>query len=229
MIKQIPNILTLLNLITGILGIINLFDGDYTNTIFFIFLSAFFDFLDGFAARVLSVSGAMGKELDSLADVVSFGVLPALYLFQLSRGLGNPYWVNYSAVLVAALSAYRLAKFNVDTKQTDKFIGLPTPANALLLTTFAQLPIHLVPTAPLILTITVVSSVLLVAPLELLAFKFNSFAFNQNVFRYLLIIVYVVMITALGWGSLPFLIPTYLFMSIISLIASKSSEKETSS
>ena len=100
MIKQIPNILTLLNLITGILGIINLFDGDYTNTIFFIFLSAFFDFLDGFAARVLSVSGAMGKELDSLADVVSFGVLPALYLFQLSRGLGNhtglitvPYWL----------------------------------------------------------------------------------------------------------------------------------------
>jgi CDP-diacylglycerol--serine O-phosphatidyltransferase len=225
--RQIPNILTLMNLIVGVLGIINLFQGDYTNTIFFIFLSAFFDFLDGFAARALNVSGPMGKELDSLADVVSFGVLPSLYLFQLSRGLGNPDWANYSTLIVAALSAYRLAKFNVDTRQTDKFIGLPTPANAILLTTFAQLPIHLVPSEPLIVSLSIVSAVLLIAPFELIAFKFKSFSFGPNAFRYLLLLVYVVLIAFLGWGALPFLVPVYLFMSVVAFFAAKNDGDES--
>lgn len=220
--KQIPNILTLMNLVVGVLGIINVFQGDYTNTIFYIFLSAFFDFLDGFAARALNVAGPMGKELDSLADVVSFGVLPALYLFQLSRGLGNPDWVNYSSLLIAAFSAYRLAKFNVDTEQSDKFIGLPTPANAVLITTFAQLPIHLVPSSSLILSLSLLSSLLLIAPFELIAFKFKNFSFASNVFRYTLLIIYIVLILWLGWKSLPFLIPIYLFMSVVAFISSKS-------
>lgn len=218
--KQLPNILTLSNLVVGVFGIINLFLGDYTNTIFIIFLSGFFDFLDGFAARALKISGPMGKELDSLADMVSFGVLPSLYLFQLSRGLGNPDWINYSALLVAAMSAYRLAKFNIDTRQSDKFIGLPTPANAIMITTFAQLPIHLVASEPLILVVSVVSSVLLIAPIELLALKFKSFAFSDNIFRYLLLIILVTLIVVLGWGALPFLIPTYLLISLIALFSS---------
>jgi CDP-diacylglycerol--serine O-phosphatidyltransferase len=224
MIKQIPNILTLLNLITGVLGIINVFQGDYTNTIFFIFIAGVFDFLDGFAARLLQVAGPMGKELDSLADVVSFGVLPSLYLFQLSSGLGNPLWVNSLALLIAAFSAYRLARFNIDTNQSDRFIGLPTPANAIMVTTIAQLPIHLIPSQPLIIGLATVSSLLLISPFEMIALKFKNFKFQPNVFRYLLMIVLIILIAWLGWGSLPFMIPIYIFFSFISFVAGRSAK-----
>lgn len=223
--KQIPNFFTLLNLLTGTWGIIQVFQGDYTNTIFIIFIAAFFDFLDGFLARALKVTGPIGKELDSLADIVSFGVLPALYLYQLSNGLGNPVWVNYSALLIAAFSAYRLAKFNVDTRQSDRFIGLPTPANAIFIATIAQLPIHLIPSEPFIVSLSIISSFLLISPLEMIALKFKSFGFSSNVFRYILLGMYFLLFLWLGWGALPFIIPIYLFMSVVAFISGKSLKK----
>jgi CDP-diacylglycerol--serine O-phosphatidyltransferase len=220
--RQIPNILTLLNLITGVFGIINVFQGDYTNTIFYIIIAGVFDFFDGFVARALKVSGPMGKELDSLADVISFGVLPSLYLFQLSTGIGNPTWVNYSALLIAAFSAYRLAMFNVDTRQSDRFIGLPTPANAIMITTFAQLPIHLIPSEPMVVVLSILSSCLLVAPLEMIALKFKNFDLHANVFRYLLIITILILFIWLRWQALPFVIPVYIFFSIVAFISLRS-------
>jgi CDP-diacylglycerol--serine O-phosphatidyltransferase len=224
MIRQIPNLLTSLNLVCGAAGIINLFQGDYTNTIFFILLCGVFDFFDGFAARLLKVSGPFGKELDSLADMVSFGLLPALYLYQLSEGLGNEQWVSYSALLVAAFSGIRLAKFNLDDQQSDKFIGLPTPANAILLTTFAQLPIHLIPSEGLILATSIISAILLIAPVEMLALKFKNFDFKTNVFRYLLMIMAVALVVLTGWLALPLLIPVYIFLSFTAFLAKKSAQ-----
>jgi CDP-diacylglycerol--serine O-phosphatidyltransferase len=143
-IRQIPNILTLSNLLCGCLAIKFAFEWDLVMASYLVGLAAVFDFLDGFAARLLKVSGEMGKQLDSLADMVSFGVVPGIMAFQLIQISIFTNAVNlesdvyslrdslaYFAFLIPVLSAYRLAKFNIDTRQTDQFIGLPTPANAL--------------------------------------------------------------------------------------------------
>lgn len=226
--RQLPNLLTILNLLSGAAGIINVFTGDYTNTIFFVLAGGLFDFLDGFAARALKVSGPFGKELDSLADMVTFGVLPGLYVYQLSSGLGNIPWVNYTSFLIIAFSAIRLAKFNLDTRQSDKFIGLPTPANAIMVTTIAQLPIHLISSSIFIVAISIISALLLVAPIEMIALKFKSFALRENIYRYLLILVIVVMAIVLKWMALPLIIPVYIFMSFIEFISSRSAKNSVS-
>jgi len=147
-VKQIPNLLTLSNLLCGCLAIKYAFEWDLVMAAYLVGLAAVFDFLDGFAARLLKVSGEMGKQLDSLADMVSFGVVPGVVMFQMMRTsvyLNNDFvgydlqWLSYLAFLIPLFSAYRLAKFNIDTRQTDKFIGLPTPANALFFCSFAMI------------------------------------------------------------------------------------------
>ncbi|MDH5610457.1 MAG: CDP-diacylglycerol--serine O-phosphatidyltransferase [Cyclobacteriaceae bacterium] len=218
MIRHLPNVLTSLNLVTGVAGIINLFQGDYTNTVFFIVLAGLFDFLDGFVAKRLKVAGELGKQLDSLADMVTFGVLPSLYLFQLSFSLGNPVWVGYAALLVAVFSAIRLARFNIDDRQTDKFIGLPTPANALLLATFAQLPIYVVNYSVLVVSMALLSSFLLVSPIEMIALKFKDFGWSSNPYRYILLAGIVLLFLVFGWLALPLIIPFYILLSIVSSV-----------
>ncbi len=159
--KQIPNLLTLSNLLCGCLAIKFAFEWDLIMAAYLVGLASIFDFLDGFAARLLKVSGEMGKQLDSLADLVSFGVVPGVVMFQMMRivSLEIPYEfpgnttiielahhssknismsnythpLSYLAFLICLFSAYRLAKFNIDTRQSDKFIGLPTPANAIFI------------------------------------------------------------------------------------------------
>lgn len=143
-VRQIPNLLTLSNLLCGCLAIKFAFEWNLVMSAYLVGLAAVFDFLDGFAARLLKVTGEMGKQLDSLADMVSFGVVPGVMAFQLIKislftnvvyHEGDVYHVMdsmaYLAFIIPVLSAYRLAKFNIDTRQTDKFIGLPTPANAI--------------------------------------------------------------------------------------------------
>ena len=160
-VKQIPNLLTLSNLLCGCLAIKFAFEWDLITAAYLVGLAAIFDFLDGFAARLLKVSGEMGKQLDSLADMVSFGVVPGVVMFQMMRivsleitydfpehstimDMATHYSKNitisdythplsYLAFLICLFSAYRLAKFNIDTRQSDKFIGLPTPANAIFI------------------------------------------------------------------------------------------------
>jgi CDP-diacylglycerol--serine O-phosphatidyltransferase len=150
--RQIPNLLTLSNLLCGCLAINYAFEWEMVMAVYMIGLAAIFDFLDGFAARLLKVSGEMGKQLDSLADMVSFGVVPGVLAFQLIKlslftdvvnQEGDVYHVldsmAYFAFFIPVLSGYRLAKFNVDTRQTDKFIGLPTPANAIFISSLILL------------------------------------------------------------------------------------------
>jgi CDP-diacylglycerol--serine O-phosphatidyltransferase len=139
-IKQIPNVFTLGNLSCGVLSILKAFEQDWQLAAYLIFLAAFLDFFDGFFARLLHVSGELGKQLDSLADCVTFGVAPSILLWQYAHSsqLGDSNSVlNYSFLLLAVFSAYRLAKFNIDKRQTDSFIGVPTPITGMMVASFA--------------------------------------------------------------------------------------------
>lgn len=137
--RHIPNLFTLLNLLSGCIAISLAFEGNFIAAAIFVYIAALFDFFDGFAARLLNAYSPLGKELDSLADVVSFGVAPASAIFVLLREytlfpeLAEPlrFFIPYLAFLIPLFSAYRLAKFNIDDRQTTSFLGLPTPASGL--------------------------------------------------------------------------------------------------
>src|SRR6201992_858548 len=138
--KHVPNAITCANLFSGCIGIVLAFKGELIGASYAIFLSAIFDFFDGLASRVLKSFSGIGKDLDSLADMVSFGVLPAVIMYQLFLEAHQidkvSSWLNFAAFLIPVFSALRLAKFNVDTRQAENFIGLPTPANAILIASF---------------------------------------------------------------------------------------------
>lgn len=135
-VKHIPNTITLLNLLAGVTGVIFTLSGDPAAGLPCMLAAAVFDFCDGLAARLLNAHSPIGKELDSLADMVSFGVLPAVMLYMMIGGA--VWWVRCIPLLLAAFSALRLAKFNVDTRQESNFLGLPTPASALLAAAFCH-------------------------------------------------------------------------------------------
>lgn len=220
LLRHIPNALTCANLVCGCLGIISLF----TNKIepaYFIWAACVFDFFDGFAARLLKVSSPIGKELDSLADMVSFGVLPALAVYNWigsSAGLYLP----YVAIMIAVFSALRLAKFNIDTNQSDSFIGVPTPANALFLSALPFLPeaIRTVIFLPYMLAaIAFIFSLLLVAPLPLFALKFKNFGWQGNQLRFTFLAVSVLLLLVFHAGAIPFIILSYIGVSLVSRLA----------
>ena len=131
-IFNIPNAITSMNLLSGILGVICALDGRMDIALALMILAAVFDFFDGMAARALGIKEGIGKELDSLSDMVSFGVLPALMLMACMQLCGNSSWVSYVPLLLAVMSSYRLAKFNLDTRQESDFLGVPTPTAAII-------------------------------------------------------------------------------------------------
>ena len=216
---QLPNFITLLNLLSGVLGILWVLEGQLLYGAYFVILSAGFDFLDGFAARLLKVQSDMGKELDSLADVVSFGVLPGILLYSLTKTQTDSQFLPYLTLIVPMLSAYRLAKFNLDTRQSDRFIGLPTPANALLLSTLPHLVAHwpeLAPwvTSPIALVVIAwVASILFVSELPLIALKFKNSSFADNTYRYTLLCLGAFCFAWLQLAGIPLIIIAYLLLS----------------
>lgn len=173
-----------------------------------------FDFLDGFVARLLKVHSPMGKELDSLADMVTFGVLPGIIAFQILSSLTTINWIPYLAFLIVIFSALRLAKFNIDENQSDSFIGLPTPANALFISSLLFLDASWL-TLSVMVVVVIVFSFLLVAPLQLIALKFKSFGWAGNELRYIFIGVALVSILLLQELALPIIILTYICLSMI--------------
>ncbi|MGM0944414.1 MAG: CDP-diacylglycerol--serine O-phosphatidyltransferase [Bacteroidota bacterium] len=219
--SHLPNTLTLMNLLSGVIGIIWILNGELYAAAWFIILSAFFDFLDGFAARLLGVSGELGKQLDSLADLVSFGVLPGFVLFKLCQELSPDSIWPYFTLSVPLFSALRLAKFNLDTRQGDRFIGLPTPANALLISTLPYLMAEWVNLSRLFLNpwsfviLAGILSYLLVAELPLIALKFKNFSLRNNVFRYVLIGAGVGFMLGFGLAGIPMIIVIYILLSLI--------------
>ena len=216
---QLPNFITLLNLLSGVLGILWVLEGQPLYGAYFVILAAIFDFFDGFTARLLKVQSDMGKELDSLADVISFGVLPGILLYSLTKSQTEATFLPYCTLIIPMLSAYRLAKFNLDTRQSDRFIGLPTPANALLLTTVPHLAARwpeLSPwlSSPIALVIIAwLTSLLLVAELPLIALKFKNNSFTDNSYRYALLVIGAVCLIWLQLAGIPLVILAYLLLS----------------
>jgi CDP-diacylglycerol--serine O-phosphatidyltransferase len=227
--KQIPNIITSLNLLSGIIAIMFSFQGDLTAAALMMGLGAFFDFFDGMTARLLKVSSEMGKQMDSLADMVSFGVVPGFIMFQLMKSSHNLPDVTivslniapYAALIIPVLSAFRLAKFNIDTRQTESFIGLPTPANSLFI---GSLPFiisgvwsfHLVELHNyyILLVLSLLLSSLLVAELPLFALKFKQFIWKGNELRISFILISIILLAVLHITAFPIIIIIYILLSL---------------
>jgi CDP-diacylglycerol--serine O-phosphatidyltransferase len=259
--KHIPNAITCCNLLCGCLAIVQAFEGNLVYSAYLVGLAAIFDFFDGFAARMLKVSSPIGKDLDSLADMVTFGVVPgivmfkllqinefsyenAVYSFQFIRG------IEYLAFTIPIFSAIRLAKFNNDIRQSDSFIGVPTPANAILIgsltliilpfikkqfynlsnqsnenfidvTTPGELVDRLFFIHCMLLFITLIFSFLLVSELPLFALKFKHFKWKDNEIRFVFLGLSLVMLVTLQFIGIPLIIILYILMSVISNLTKK--------
>lgn len=217
MIRHIPNLLTCCNLLCGCLGVVFVLEGRTLPAAYFVWIAGVFDFFDGFAARMLKVSSPIGKELDSLADMVSFGLLPSVVMYKMLVTAHAPSYLPYIAFAIAIFSALRLAIFNLDERQSDSFRGVPTPANALFIT---SLPL-LTGTAASFLTeywvlvlITVVFSLLLVSGFELFALKFKDFSWANNKIRFTFLLLSVLLLVVLQVAAIPVIILLYIALSL---------------
>jgi CDP-diacylglycerol---serine O-phosphatidyltransferase len=235
---HIPNFITLLNLISGSIAIVMVFSGKLPLASWFIFLAAVFDFCDGLAARLLHAKSAIGGELDSLADVISFGLAPAVILYQLllkspnlpEFTIGSVQLLPFAALLVVACSAYRLAKFNIDPGQATEFKGLPTPATGLFVAALPLIILQAKTTSPLIpllinsyalLAIIVFLSWLMVSNIPMLSLKFKNLTWKDNYFRFILIGALPVLFIFFRFAAIPLIIFLYIILSIISLSLNK--------
>ena len=239
--KHIPNIITLINLFCGSIAVLFAVEDNLFMAAVFVMLGIVFDFFDGFAARLLNVQGELGKQLDSLADMVTSGVVPGIVVFKLFEKVSGPfpYALDFSAtewndgttsflpligLLVILASCYRLANFNLDTRQTDSFIGLPTPANTLFI---LSLPLILMTNAvewvnELILNkwfltgLTVFSCYMLNAEIPLFSLKMKTYGFKENAVKYIFLILSVLLLVFLQFLAIPVIIVLYVLISVIS-------------
>ncbi len=258
--RNIPNFFTLMNLLSGATAIVLSFEGRANLMIasYFIYIAGVFDFFDGFSARSLKATSLVGKELDSLADMVSFGLAPSMILYQLLKtglqikqfSFSLPAWqiaILFSAFLIAVFSALRLAKFNVDDSQKETFMGLATPASAMLIASIPLIaefnPTHLLLfpnfskntffflsvilfgvylVKPIVLVpLIVIVSALLVAPLPMFSLKFKNYKFEDNAVKYIFLILSVIAFAALEILSVPIIFVLYISFSVFNNIFNK--------
>lgn len=226
LVRNIPNGITLLNLLAGVMAIICAFRGNEPQWglrgwewgAIFIAIGAVADFLDGFFARILKAYSELGKELDSLSDLVSFGVAPTLLVFNMLDVCGAEPWLKWCMLIVPAMGALRLARFNIDVRQTPFFIGMPVPANAIFWIGFcamiAEEPVFL--TLPVVfLPVLAVEAWLMVSPFKLMSLKFHDYKFRGvNVWRYLLVLTAAVAVFCMGVPGLMWLIVFYVILSL---------------
>ncbi|MFT5848940.1 CDP-alcohol phosphatidyltransferase family protein [Psychroserpens sp.] len=240
--KYIPNFITLLNLFCGSIAVIFAVHNNFVATALFVFLGVFFDFFDGFFARKFNVQGALGVQLDSLADMVTSGLVPGIVMFKLiSTSINateidtlddwttNSTWsFNISLLALIGLfitlaSCYRLAKFNIDEDQQTYFKGLPTPANALLVLSLpliiefqnSSFATNLILNQWFLITFTLVSCYLLNSKVKLFALKFTDYSFANNKFRYVLIISTALLLAIFHFTAIPLIILLYIILSLI--------------
>lgn len=235
--KQIPNILTLLNLFSGCIAIIMAFRNNFEGVVIWVAIAAGFDFLDGFAARLLNAYSPIGKELDSLADIVSFGVAPsaALYILMHNYFLLNgvpvivSHYAPYLAFLIPAFAAYRLAKFNLDERQTSSFLGLPTPANGLFWISYCYSLQKMAPLNELIFYLTIMLiflfSSLMVSEIPMFSLKIKKIELKGNERQLLLIALFIAFVALWGISGLVWVITAYIIISIFSSSISNRSVK----
>ncbi len=219
LLRHLPNALTCGNLLCGCLGIVWVLQYPIEYAAYFVWAACVFDFLDGFAARALHVTSPIGKELDSLADMVSFGLLPAMVMYSLIHAVSDEPLLAYIGFSIAVFSALRLAQFNIAENQKDSFVGVPTPAVALFLTAlpFLPPPLHVViDHAITLLAITFLFSFLLVSPWELFALKFKNFSWADNQIRFTFLLLAVLLLAGWRAGAIPIIILLYIGMSLVS-------------
>jgi CDP-diacylglycerol--serine O-phosphatidyltransferase len=226
MIKHIPNFLTLCNLACGCYGVVAVFKGDIQTGSIMIWAGALFDFFDGFAARMLKKFSSIGKDLDSLADLITFCFLPASILFALIELNQTSSWFAYFGYLIVIFGALRLAKFNNDSRQSESFYGLPVPASGIFVSVFpfisdvekAGVSDFLINSYTLI-GVSVLLSFMMVSDIKLMSLKFKDFSISGNWPRFLLIIISIILIVIFKIIALPFIIILYVVLSLALNIA----------
>lgn len=248
--KHIPNGITLLNVLCGSIATVFAVKNELEIAAIFVFLGIFFDFFDGLAARALDVKSELGLQLDSLADMITSGLVPGIVMYQLlemsdqggwntswgtqvngvmGENIWDISWFPFLGFLITMGSAYRLAKFNIDENQTSSFIGLPTPANALLILSFPLILLYhnnevlndIILNKSFLIVTTLLSTFLLNAPLELFALKFSSWGFKENAMRYVFIIVSLVLLLTMKFIAIPAIIAFYIISSLILQLANR--------
>ncbi len=225
--KHIPNLITLLNLFSGCIALVYASEENFEMAFFFVCLGIFFDFFDGFFARLLNVSSPLGLQLDSLADMVTSGVVPGFVMFKmLTNSVSSDpslIYLPYLGFIITLGSCYRLANFNIDTRQTDSFIGLPTPANAIFI---LSLPLILKNTDSLILLelltncwvliiVTLVSAFILNAEIPLFALKIKKFNFKDNVLQIVFLLISLLLLIVFKFSGVALIIVFYVMLSVI--------------
>ncbi len=217
--KHIPNTITCANLFSGCIGVVFAFKGELEITAYFVLLSGIFDFFDGMVARLLNVKSAIGKELDSLADMVSFGFLPGVVMFQLLKmGDYQQEYIPYLGFIITVFSALRLAKFNIDERQTEDFIGLNTPMNTLFIVSLPFIakdyPLVIGSTI-LLLGVVFITSFLLVSEIKIFSMKLSDVSWANNKMKYLFLILSAALIVILKFTAVPFILVLYIGLSIL--------------
>ncbi|WP_431165601.1 CDP-alcohol phosphatidyltransferase family protein [Tenacibaculum halocynthiae] len=242
--KQIPNLITLGNLLCGTIATIFAVKGDFVGTAVLVIIGIGLDFFDGFAARLLKVQGELGKQLDSLADMVTSGVVPGIVMLQLlvnaididavgyfgideyGRSGSN---LPYLGLLLTLGAGYRLAKFNIDERQSDSFIGLPTPAMSLFV---ISLPLileysgysffnNIVQNKYFLIVITVLLTFVMNTELPLFSLKFKTFSFKENIVKYLFLLASLILLVALKFVAIPIIILLYIVVSLLQNLINK--------
>ena len=219
--RNVPNLITLGNLTCGLLSIVLSFEGELEVAAAFIFFGAILDFFDGFASRLLKVSSEIGKQLDSMADMVTFGVAPGIIIYKLISESNNHYeFLVYAAFILPIFSAIRLAKFNIDSRQTSSFIGLPVPAAAIFIASLPILGINYETkfSIDLLIGTTIILSLLLVSELPLFSLKISKgeeLKSQLNIIRIIFLISSLILLFVLEFAAIPFIVILYIFLSII--------------
>lgn len=213
--RHIPNFITCLNLFSGCTAVLLAFKGNYEGAFIAIMLSAVFDFFDGFASRLLKAYSAMGKELDSLADMISFGMAPGAVVFSLLSKTTICEWLPYAAFLIPIFSGLRLAKFNIDDRQTTSFIGLPVPANAIfwagMVLSFSP---FLLDNVWLLLILIGLFCYFLISEIPMFSLKFKNLAWKDNKIQFLFLIVCAIILAIFQLNAFPMLIGWYILLSL---------------
>jgi CDP-diacylglycerol--serine O-phosphatidyltransferase len=224
--KHIPNIITLLNLFCGCIAVVFVSELNFEMAFFFVSLGIFLDFFDGFFARLFKVAGPLGLQLDSLADMVTSGVVPGFVMFWLLKEAQDPAAPNqilpYLGFIITLGSCYRLANFNIDTRQTDSFIGLPTPANTLFIMSLplvikfsdSMVVFELLTNQWFLLAISLFSAYILNAEIPLFSLKIKDFSFKKNALQIVFLSLCVLLLVFLHYLAIPLVIITYVLLSV---------------
>ncbi|MDI1305623.1 MAG: CDP-alcohol phosphatidyltransferase family protein [bacterium] len=227
--KHIPNLITLLNLFCGCIALVFAFHRYYEMAFYFVCLGIFLDFFDGFFARLFKVSSPLGLQLDSLADMVTSGVVPGLVMYQMmintSTSMSESYLqiFPYLGFIITLGSCYRLANFNIDTRQTDSFIGLPTPANALFILSLplvlkysdSLFLLEILTNQWVLLVVTLLSAYILNAEIPLFSLKIKKFSFKDNALQIIFLLLSLMLLVFFKYLGIPLLIIFYVLLSVV--------------